>query len=332
VLTALNPASLQALEDTFAQIEEKKTKFLQEKSVLHSLSFDAMHDRYHAIKDAHAETFEWIFEPSRFESTDLRSTTGFKDWLCSGESIFWVSGKPGSGKSTLMKYLRDCPQTETRLGEWAGGSKLVVAAFYFWRAGTELQCSQRGLLRQLLYEILRVSPETMSALGLIQSSSLSRPNDISVWTLPRLREVFARLKTTGLNAKLCLFIDGLDEYKGEHMDLVEILQSLASVPWIKLCISSRRWPCFEDAFGVNSTRKIYLEDLTQEDIYRFANSRLSDIRRAEIGPPDDQQYLSLVSQITRKAEGVFLWYVVYIITLYYLHSSAVPVRLPKTLH
>ncbi|KAF2647408.1 hypothetical protein K491DRAFT_614638, partial [Lophiostoma macrostomum CBS 122681] len=206
-----------------------------------------------------------------------------------------------------MKYLCDCPQTETRLRQWADQSKLVIATFYFWRSGTELQCSQRGLLRQLLYEILRVSPETISALGLIQSKSPSQPADPGEWSLHRLREVFSRLKTTGLDAKLCLFIDGLDEYKGEHIDLIEIVQSLASVPWIKLCISSRRWPCFEDAFGGDPKRKIYLEELTQNDIYRFANSRLSDIRRTEIGPAQDQQYLSLVSEITRKAEGVFLW-------------------------
>ena len=300
VLTALHEHVLEDLERTFNNIVKAKTKLQEEKAVLDSLRFETMQDRYHAIKDAHSKTFKWIFEPNKFEASDPRSRTGFDEWLQSSDSVFWVSGKPGSGKSTLMKYLRDCPQTQSRLQRWAGDSNLVLAAFYFWRSGTELQCSQRGLLRQLLYEILRASPETIWDLCLTNT-------DTEEWSLHRLHHVYLQLTTINLNAKLCLFIDGLDEYKGEHLDLSQIINSLASIPSVKLCVSSRRWPCFEDAFGGNASRKIYLEELTRDDIYQFADSRLSEIRRFEIGPSDEQQYLRLVSEITEKAEGVFLW-------------------------
>jgi hypothetical protein len=42
------------------------------------------------------------------------------EWLSSGEGIFHVSGKLGSGKSTLMKYLYNHPKTELMLKTWAG--------------------------------------------------------------------------------------------------------------------------------------------------------------------------------------------------------------------
>lgn len=51
--------------------------------------------RLEHIAVAERHTFEWIFEDERL---------GFTDWLRHGEGIFWISGKPASGKSTLMKF------------------------------------------------------------------------------------------------------------------------------------------------------------------------------------------------------------------------------------
>lgn len=41
-------------------------------------------------------------------------------WMSSGAGIFHVSGKLGSGKSTLMKYLCDHAGTKQLLEQWAG--------------------------------------------------------------------------------------------------------------------------------------------------------------------------------------------------------------------
>jgi len=44
------------------------------------------------------------------------------NWLSSGTGIFHISGKLGSGKSTLMKYLCEHDNTKLLLEKWAGGS------------------------------------------------------------------------------------------------------------------------------------------------------------------------------------------------------------------
>jgi hypothetical protein len=44
----------------------------------------------------------------------------FIEWLSSGDGIFHISGKLGSGKSTLMKYLFNHPRTKIELSRWAG--------------------------------------------------------------------------------------------------------------------------------------------------------------------------------------------------------------------
>jgi hypothetical protein len=56
------------------------------------------------------------------------------------------------------------------------------------------------------------------------------------------------LQTASSNA-FCIFIDGLDEYEGEHEDLVNILSNMAHTSPIKLCVASRPWNIFEKALG-----------------------------------------------------------------------------------
>jgi hypothetical protein len=47
------------------------------------------------------------------------------DWLSFGNGIFHISGKLGSGKSTLMKYLCEHKSTRVMLKRWAG--KLLIS-------------------------------------------------------------------------------------------------------------------------------------------------------------------------------------------------------------
>lgn len=53
-------------------------------------------DRLNSIKNAYGTTFQWIWtEPS----------LDFTEWLRDNPKGYWISGKPGSGKSILMKYI-----------------------------------------------------------------------------------------------------------------------------------------------------------------------------------------------------------------------------------
>jgi hypothetical protein len=65
------------------------------------------------------------FDEGPKEISDCSSEESFLSWLSSGNGIFHVSGKPGSGKSTLMKFLCDHPRTQEELQEWAGKFKLL---------------------------------------------------------------------------------------------------------------------------------------------------------------------------------------------------------------
>jgi hypothetical protein len=80
-------------------------------------------------------------------------------WLRSSDGLFWVSGKPGSGKSTFIKFIANEPKTLGLLSEWSGSKQIIIASYYFWSAGTAMQKSQQGLLSTLLYEIFRQCSE-----------------------------------------------------------------------------------------------------------------------------------------------------------------------------
>jgi len=119
-------------------IQEEALDVLAQKRILNSLAFDEMRYRVGQITEAHPGTFDWFYNdmPTRnetgFESPSSIKPTGniseakrdarsrFTNWLSSGTGIFHVSGRMGSGKSTLMKYLSGHSRTKGEIGNWAG--------------------------------------------------------------------------------------------------------------------------------------------------------------------------------------------------------------------
>lgn len=65
----------------------------------------------------------------------------------------WIKGSPGSGKSTLMKYLYNAHDVYFR--------DYVVAAYYFHARGADLQKGRLGVLRSLLHQILVQRPQIL---------------------------------------------------------------------------------------------------------------------------------------------------------------------------
>ncbi len=71
---------------------------------LGSLWYPEIKHREETIKEAHARTFRWIFEPDVSDKA-VRRWHSFVEWLASGQGTYWISGKAGSGKSTLMNCI-----------------------------------------------------------------------------------------------------------------------------------------------------------------------------------------------------------------------------------
>ena len=283
-----------------------KVKVLsKEQHILGSLHFWAMRMREASITEAHERTFEWIFE----DQTVSRPQVKFKEWLNYGNDIYWIAGKAGSGKSTLMKYLVSEPRTESILQTWAGNEALVVGKFFFWNAGNVMQKSQEGLLQSLLYEVLSQCPQLMESVcpSRWRSSDLYDTHS-EPWTKHELIESFDLLsRVPDLSSKFCFFIDGLDEYQGDHFGLIQTVQRLAASSSIKICLSSRPWEEFTDAFGRDKDRTIILQDLTRRDIQLYVHDALKQHHHFAKLEEADPRWNELVEELEDRAQGVFLW-------------------------
>lgn len=104
--------------------------------------------------DGIENTYEWIFDDQFGKYRTKSQWTNFPEWLRSGSKIYWINGKAGSGKSTLMNYICDHERKEKLLKQWSVNRRLLVPTFFFWNAGARLQKSIEGLLRSIIYQIL----------------------------------------------------------------------------------------------------------------------------------------------------------------------------------
>ena len=280
-----------------------------EQILLRSLYFDSIRDRHANVAFSHEKTFNWVWDPS--------SRTELEKWMRFENGIHWIAGKAGSGKSTLMKFILNHSQTMALLKSWAGTKRLVTASFFFWSVGTAMQKSQEGLFRSLLYEILRQCPDLI---GTVCAPKLAtfRPfeNNLEPWTQQELWQAIGQFKEqVGGRARFCFFIDGLDEYDGDPDRIVDVLESLRNWPDIKLCVSSRPWNEFVDAFGRPSDPQLALEDLTREDIKAYVWHTLENSSRFVALKARDARGQDLVQEIVDKARGVFLWVVLVVRSL-----------------
>ncbi|CAH0045796.1 unnamed protein product [Clonostachys solani] len=308
---------LRYLAEALSLLTATASKVAIAQRVLAGLHYKTMMMRMESVAEAYANTYEWIFKTPRARAKK-NIKVYFSEWLLKKDGIFWVSGKPGSGKSTLMKFLCDHVRTEEALVEWAKPLDPVMSTHFFWSSGTAMQKSQEGLFKSLLYDVFRKSPEIMKAVCPQRWEAGRRgEGDLGPWTLSELRRTLISLATcSGLPFKFCFFIDGLDEYEGDHPEMITVLRSLATCPNIKLCVSSRPWNVFEDAFGNTDTGKLYLQHLTNNDIRLYVRKKLEEHPNWQVLPEEQDIYRSIVTEVTTKAQGVFLWVYLVIRSLY----------------
>ncbi|KAF3934822.1 hypothetical protein ABW19_dt0200473 [Dactylella cylindrospora] len=286
---------------------------LLQEFIIESLVFPSMRDREGEVAQAHKETFGWVF------TKDEGAGANFVPWLKGddGEGIYWIGGKKGSGKSTLMRYIYEEGRTKEHLQEWADGEKLHTAGFFFWISGSIEQRSQSGLLKSLLHQLLEgqqhlvatTFPSVWATYG--KMSTQDRIKAKIQWPIEDLMQGFKNfLNAASRGSKICLFVDGLDEFDGNHQDIIDLFVTITKQSDnIKACLSSRAWPVFEKAF--QHTPSMHLQDLTKGGMERYVtDSFRGSVTMRRISRVDREGIKKIAAELVTKADGVFLWTII----------------------
>lgn len=265
-----------------------------------SLEADELHFRLDTIDERFEGTFDWIFNTTK---------PGFTEWLQNGSGIFWINGKPGSGKSTLMKSIVQAQQTRDYLLSWKSDDPYLVASFFFHHRGSPIQKSFEGLLRSVLAQILLHSESlwlmALSKFGTDLPLDTAVLNEGKFWTLHRLKTwVRCILEQTEVPMHVVLFLDALDEFDGPKEFICDFLKHISGMPQtasknVKVCFSSRPWKIFLANFS--TCPGFRLQDFTGDDIRDFC---VGSIRNRGT---ETRSLVELVPEIVAKSEGVFLW-------------------------
>ncbi|KAM0487679.1 hypothetical protein ACHAP7_001482 [Fusarium lateritium] len=266
--------------------------------VLHDLDYKERLQRHGRISEAHKGTLAWVLNQDHRDDCS-NSSPSLGSWLTCDKSLAWVTGNPGSGKSTLMKFVADHQDTRKLLNTWAGEREVLVISHYFDALGTPNQKSLEGLLRALVYGIISAKPTLRSdLLPNVWESSSTAP----LPTTFGFASIMDRIANNTLPVNVCFFIDGLDEYGGEYAYLCQVIANMARLPFVKLCVSSNTLPVFENQLGTVCEAKLSLHKLNRDDIYRYIKDQTYQRRTPSSGSSYEQS-----GAIADKSQGIFLW-------------------------
>ena len=299
---------------------------------LESLRNSERRSRVDQVGNPYEGTFKWLFDPK----------VGFPGWLSGLQQagtpdFFWIQGKPGSGKSTLMKYALAEKKTRQLLALADPGTWHLVP-FFFHDRGSSIQKSVIGLLQELLYRLVEANEKLLAFVptrmihqclkrntATTQMSILSQrygenkgpdyvhqeSSSAETWLVDDLQEALTAI--TGQDEvpiNVLFFIDALDEHEGNHRDLIRVIRnsfipSGASIVNVKFCLASRPDPAFTNVF--ESCPGLLVHEYTREDVQWYARQQIaSSIMYRDIDQ-DMSELHQLTAEITERANGVFIW-------------------------
>jgi hypothetical protein len=256
----------------------------QKRMLLDSLRFTQMDARQMTIKNAYAKTCKWLLHKSEYvdwlDKTKLSEHDGF----------LWIKGKPGTGKSTLMKFaLANARKTL---------KDKTVISFFFNARGENIENSTIGTYRSLLVQLLEQLPALQCIFESLGRSAWSSGTEHE-WGVETLKTLLEQAVQNLGGASVVCFIDALDECEERQIrDMIQFFERITGICF-QVCFSSRHYPHITIKRGL----ELVLEGQEghTQDITNYLESEL------KIGKSKVAQQIR--DKLQDKASGVFMWVV-----------------------
>ncbi|EIT79062.1 ankyrin repeat protein [Aspergillus oryzae 3.042] len=275
--------------------QQRQTSAALQKMYLESLRFEQIDSRHRTIRMAHAKTCQWLL-----------SCQEYKDWINPGLSgrhhgIFWIKGKPGTGKSTIMKFAFSKTPRQVK--------DTTIISFFFNARGNSLEKTVVGMYRSLLCQLLDKLPDLCTMFDLLPTNQIH--SQTPTWDIETLKYLFSVAIEQLHGRSLMCFVDALDECDEDQVrDMLSFFEQLGEFAVdrqqrLLVCFSSRHYP----HIAVNNATELVLEDQDghQQDISNFVHSELRAGR--------SKQVEQIKEEVIARSSGVFLWVVLVVQTL-----------------
>ncbi|KFZ07221.1 hypothetical protein V501_06676 [Pseudogymnoascus sp. VKM F-4519 (FW-2642)] len=260
----------------------------------------------------------------------------YRDWVQSDSpSVLWLEGKPGSGKSTLTKFMVKELEKDTSLGQpkhrcpsrsspQSGSKKwifnnttdknVIIARFYYSFRGGNTQTSHELMLRSIVYQIWsnnsRLFPLIQVRYQELRNELILAGELKSVWGYNDPKWALESLHQVDFNLRVFIVVDGMDESNNDQrVDILEFLLGLATPTpksncIVKIFIASR------PENNINSRLRpvlhhIKLQEVNKEDIRVFVEGWIK--RMVLEGECEEETLLEVKEYIMEHSRGVFMW-------------------------
>lgn len=243
---------------------------------------DATVEHNSACGKKHSGTGMWLIKSSQFSN-----------WLTEKNSVVWLRGFAGSGKSVLCSTAIQATLRHRRCDRGIG------IAFFYFTFNDDSKQDESSMIRALLLQLSnQLQDDHADLMQLYEKYHPGKPS--SKVLLDYLRRLIQRFRDT------YIFLDALDESprNGQREHVLDVLEKMQQwgMQQLHLFVTSRDEPDIRELFNHFIAQQILLQNAgVDEDIVNFISGRLNeDPRLRKLLPYHNK----IQEALTNKAGGV----------------------------
>ncbi|KAJ5778402.1 Pfs NACHT and ankyrin domain protein [Penicillium odoratum] len=252
--------------------------------------FENIDARKFTIEAALLGTCEWLLSHPDYQAW-LHPTPSMQN-----SRVLWISGKPGAGRSTIMKFAYRNMKRGTE------SQHAVTASFFFNKEGGYLERSIMGMYRSLLLKLLEGCPDIQLIMDDSTMLSLSYDGCPSLHVLKHLfcQAVFA----LGQRSFSC-FIDALDEC--DEQEAADLMQYSDKLTKISTAAGSLFRVCVSGGDGLSISHRFRAQIILEDQPGHVKDLKSTITRTLHAGTSTLVEGLHF--KLLLKAAGNFRWVV-----------------------